>query len=446
MSLWRTMMYSSFSSFTSVPAVTGETAHTLSDEFICFDLETTGLSAAKDRILEIGAVRIRDGKVAEHFDTFVDPERPVPPRITELTGIRDEDVSGAPSEAEALKAFYRFCGEDAVLAAHNAGFDTSFLRAAEKRTGLIFDYPYIDTVPMCRSLLTDIKDCKLDTVAKYLKLEPFHHHRADDDAAVLGEILLNLLARLREDAGARTVADINTALAGGNPKKLRSFHQILLVKNQTGLKNLYRLISEGHLNYFYRHPLTPKSLLMKYREGLLIGSACEAGELYRAIVAGESWDNLKRIASFYDYLEIQPLGNNQFMVRRGDTDLEGLREYNRTVVRLGEELGKPVVATCDVHFMDPRGADFRRVLMGGRGFEDAEEQALLYMRTTDEMLEEFAYLGKEKAFEVVVTNPNKIADKIDYIRPVPMGNFPPFIEGAEEQLVSITWRTGSTKS
>lgn len=429
-----------------VPAVTGESGRSLSEDFICFDLETTGLSAAKDRITEIGAVRIRGGEVTDHFDTFVDPEQPIPQKITELTSITDEMVAGAPKEAEALKAFYEFCGDsEIVLVAHNAGFDTSFLRAAGERTGIPFSHPYIDSVPICRSLLKDIKNCKLDTVADYLKLKPFQHHRADDDAAVLGEIFLNLISRLKEDCGAEKVADINTALAGSDPKKLPAYHQIILVKNHTGLKNLYRLISEGHLRYFYRNPRTPKSLLNKYREGLIIGSACEAGELFRAIVRGEPFENLCKIAEYYDYLEIQPTGNNMFLVREGKTDLEGLKEYNRMVVKLGEKLKKPVVATCDVHFKDPRDADFRKILMAGRGFTDAEDQAPLYMRTTAEMLKEFSYLGEEKAFEVVVTNPSKIADMIDYIRPVPMGNFPPFIDGAEEQLNSITWQRAKEK-
>ena len=429
-----------------IPAVMGESSRTLEEDFICFDLETTGLSAKKDRITEIGAVRIHNGGVTEHFDTFVDPEMPIPQKITELTGITGAMVQGAPKEAEALEAFYRFCGDEkVVLVAHNAGFDTSFLRAAGERTGKKFSYPYVDSVPVCRSLLRDIKNCKLDTVAAYLKLKPFNHHRADDDAAVLGEIVLNLIQRLKDDCGARTVADINSALAGGDPKKLPAFHQILLVKNQTGLKNLYRIISEGHLHYFYRTPRTPKSVLNKYREGLLVGSACEAGELFRSMVRGESFDNLCKIAEYYDYLEIQPIGNNMFMVRSGDTDLEGLREYNRTIVKIGEKLNKMVVATCDVHFKDPKDASFRKIIMAGKGFSDADEQAPLFMRTTPEMLKEFEYLGKEKAFEVVVTNPNKIADMIEHVRPVPNGNFPPFIDGAEEQLISITWERAKEK-
>ena len=428
-----------------VPAVSGDSQHPLSGDFICFDLETTGLSAQNDRITEIGAVRIHNGEITDRFDTFVDPERPIPEKITQLTSITDEMVKGAPKEAEALEQFFQFCGEDAVLVAHNASFDAGFVRAALRRQGKEFPNTTIDTVTMARSLLPDLKKATLDSVANYLKLKPFHHHRAEDDAAVLGEIFLNFLERLQNGQGIQRVDEINGALAGGDPKKLRSYHMILLVKNNTGLKNLYRLISAGHLDYFYRNPRTPKSLLNKYREGLLVGSACEAGELFRAMVKGESFENLCKIASYYDYLEIQPLGNNMFMVRNGDTDMEGLREYNRTIVKIGEKLGKPVVATCDVHFKDPKDADYRRVIMGSRGFDDADQQAPLYMRTTPEMLKEFEYLGKEKAFEVVVTNPNKIADMIDYIRPVPMGNFPPFIEGAEEQLVSITWERAKKK-
>ena len=429
-----------------VPAVTGDCLRDLDQDFICFDLETTGLSAKKDRITEIGAVRIHNGEVTDRFDTFVNPGMPIPPRITELTSITDDMVKDAPSEQEALEAFYAFCGDpDNVLVAHNAGFDTSFLRAAGERCGKPLTMAYIDTVPICRALLPGIKDAKLNTVAAYLKVKQEHHHRADDDAAVLGGIFLRLLQRLKDDLGARTVNQINSALTGGDPKKLPSYHMIILVKNHTGLKNLYRLISAGHLDYFYRHPRTPKSLLDKYREGLLIGSACEAGELFRAVVRGESFDKLCEIASYYDYLEIQPLGNNMFMVRKGDTDEEGLREYNRTIVKIGDKLGKPVVATGDVHFKDPKDSDFRKILMAGRGFTDAEDQAPLYMRTTREMLEEFQYLGKEKAYEVVVTNPNKIADQIDFIRPVPDGNFPPFIEGAEEQLTTITWQRAKEK-
>ncbi len=424
-----------------VSAVTGETDMPLDGEFVAFDLETTGLSPQKDRITEIGAVRIRGGKIAESFDLLVDPERPIPEKIVKLTGITDEMVAGQPKEEEAVSRFLTFCGGDAVLLAHNASFDTSFLRAAAQRHGLSFENAYIDTVPMCRAMLAGIKNCKLDTVAKYLKLDPFQHHRASDDATVLAKIFLALAARLREDTGAQTVKQINTHLAGADPKKIPPFHQIILVKNKAGLKNLYKLISLAHLKYFYKRPRIPRSELVKHREGLLLGSACEAGELFRAILDGKPWGTLKEIASFYDYLEIQPLGNNEFLVRDGRVENdEKLRDINRTILKLGDELGLPVVATCDVHFRDPKDADYRKVLMAAQGFSDSDNQAPLYMRTTEEMLEEFAYLGRDRAYEVVVTNTNRIANLVEDVSPIPPGVFPPFIDGAEEQLNSICWQ------
>lgn len=428
-----------------VPAVTGSQSHSLKEDFISFDIETTGLSAHTERMTEIGAVRIHDGQITETFNTFVDPEKPIPAKITDLTGITDQMVAGAPKEAEAMRAFFDFCGKDAVLVAHNAGFDTAFMRVAAKRSGLDFSYTYIDTVPVCRALLKDLKNAKLNTVANYLKLKPFNHHRASDDATVLAEIFLNLLSRMEEDCGVADVSEINTALTGGDPKKLPSFHQILLVKNKVGLKNLYKMISMAHLDYFYRHPRIPKSVLNRHREGIIVGSACEAGELFRAVVRGESFENLCKIAEYYDYLEIQPIGNNMFMVRNGDATVQQLQEYNKLVIRVGDKLGKPVVATGDVHFKDPKDASFREIIMQGKGFSDASEQAPLYMRTTAEMLKEFAYLGQERAYEVVVKNTNKIADMVEYVRPIPEGTYPPFIEGAEEQLISITWERARKK-
>ena len=299
---------------------------------------------------------------------------------------------------------------------------------------------------MARSLLPDLKKATLDSVANYLKLKPFHHHRAEDDAAVLGEIFLNLLDRLKTDHGVERVDQINGALAGGDPKKLRPLpHDPAGEEPDRPGRTCTGSFPPGIWSTSTAPPAPPKSLLNKYRRGCLWAAPCEAGELFRAMVRGDSFENLCKIASYYDYLEIQPIGNNMFMVRNGETDIEGLREYNRTIVRIGEKLGKPVVATCDVHFKDPKDADFRKVIMTGKGFSDAEDQAPLYMRTTPEMLEEFSYLGKEKAFEVVVKNPNLIADKIEQVRPVPRGNFPPFIEGAEEQLVSITWERAKKK-
>ncbi len=423
-----------------VEIVTGKDDTPLSGEFIVFDTETTGLSAQQERLTEIGAVRVKNGAVTERFNTFVNPEKPIPDRITELTGITNEMVADAPNEATALQMFFDFCGDSRVLVAHNAPFDMSFLEAAALRCKLSCAYTSIDTVPIARNLLPSLRNHKLDTVAKALNCNDFHHHRACDDAAVLAEIFVKLCQRMTTEKEINTTQEINTKLSGCDIKKAKSYHQIILVKNRTGLKNLYKLVSYGHLNYYSRHPRIPKSELIRHREGLLIGSACEAGELYRAIVAGEKWQKLCEIASFYDYLEIQPLRNNEYMVRDGIVDsIDRIKEFNQTVVRLGETLHKPVVATCDVHFLDPGDAIYRAVLMAGMKFADADQQAPLYLRTTQEMLEEFSYLGAEKAYEVVVTNTNRIADLIDPdIRPFPKGTFTPTIEGAEEQLQQIT--------
>ena len=422
-----------------VPIVTGREDTPFDGEFIVFDIETTGFNAQDDRITEIGAVRVKSGKILDSFDTFANPEMPIPARITELTGITDEMVKDAPDEEAAVRAFLSFCGDAATLVAHNAPFDTGFIRAVCARHHIEYNYTSIDTVPMSRSLLKGLKNYKLDTVAKYLKLEDFNHHRACDDAKILADIFVLLLEEARKAGNIESIGLLNTALSEVDPKKLRSYHQIILVKNLTGLKNLYRLISMSHLKYFYRQPRIPKSELIKYREGLLIGSACEAGELYRAVLDGRPWDELKSIASFYDYLEIQPKGNNAFLVREGRVSGEKqLEEINQTILKLGDELNKPVVATCDVHFLDPGDEIFRRILMAGQGFSDADNQAPLYLRTTQEMLDEFAYLG-ERAYEVVVENPNQIADMVDVMRPLPEGNFPPNIPGAKEELREICW-------
>ncbi len=423
-----------------VPAVKGEFDIGLDEEFICFDLETTGLSANTEKITEIGAVKVVNGEITDTFGTLVNPLKPISRKITEITGIDDNMVKDAPHETEALKSFFEFCGNSPVFVAHNADFDMSFLRAAAQRVGIEFAENYIDTLTMCRSMFKDIKNHKLDTVANYLKLKPFNHHRAVDDATVLADIFINLLLRLKEDKNIESTKEINSILAGGDYKKLRSHHQIILVKNLVGLKNLYKIISAGHLNYFYKNPRVPKSFLDKHREGLIIGSACEAGELFKAIVRGEKFSELLKIADYYDYLEIQPIGNNMFMVKNGTCDIQTLKEYNKTVVKLGEKLGKPVVATGDVHFMDPHDAKYRTILMNSKGFSDAEDQAPLYFKTTDEMLEEFSYLGEEKAYEVVVTNTNLIADMVEPVRAIPPGVFPPHIDGAEDELNAISWQ------
>ena len=428
-----------------VESVKGDADTGFDGTFICFDIETTGLSAVRDKITEIGAVKVENGIITDTFSTFANPEMPIPQKITQLTGITDDMVKDAPSQSEAVGAFLEFAGDN-VLVAHNAPFDTSFIAKACEDMGREYNYTSIDTVAISRAILTDIKNCKLDTVAKFLRLGDFNHHRATDDAEMLARIFINLCQRLTDDYGITKTNDINTKIAGGDFKKLPTYHQIILVKNKTGLKNLYRLISYSHLNYFYKKPRIPKSELVKYREGLIIGSACCAGQLYMAILEGKPWGELKQIASFYDYLEIQPAGNNSFMIRDGRfNSVDELHEIDRTIIKLAKELGKPVCATCDVHFMDPTDSEFRKILMAGQGFKDAEQQAPLYFRTTAEMLKEFEWLGKDKAYEYVVENPNKIADMCEYIRPIPKGTFPPNIEGAQEQLIDITWKRAKEK-
>lgn len=428
-----------------VESVKGDADTGFDGTFICFDIETTGLSAARDKITEIGAVKVENGVITDTFSTFANPEMPIPQKITQLTGITDDMVKDAPSQSEAVGAFLEFAGDN-VLVAHNAPFDTSFIAKACEDMSREYNYTSIDTVAISRAILTDIKNCKLDTVAKFLRLGDFNHHRATDDAEMLARIFINLCQRLTDDYGITKTNDINTKIAGGDFKKLPTYHQIILVKNKTGLKNLYRLISYSHLNYFYKKPRIPKSELVKYREGLIIGSACCAGQLYMAILEGKPWGELKQIASFYDYLEIQPAGNNSFMIRDGRfNSVDELHEIDRTIIKLAKELGKPVCATCDVHFMDPTDSEFRKILMAGQGFKDAEQQAPLYFRTTAEMLKEFEWLGKDKAYEYVVENPNKIADMCEYIRPIPKGTFPPNIEGAQEQLIDITWKRAKEK-
>ena len=423
-----------------IPAVQGGLDKPLSGEMIVFDLETTGLSAATERITEIGAVRVRNGEIIEEFDTFVNPERTLTQEIVSLTGITDEMLADAPSEAEALEQFYRFCGgDDAVLVAHNAPFDTGFLKAAARRCKRPYRFASVDTLILARALYPTLKSFKLGKLADHLKLEPFQAHRACDDARALAQIFQRMLAEVGE-IGSKTVADLNTMLGRVDFKKVPSYHIIILVKNYTGLKNLYRLISESHVTNFYKHPRILKSNLVKWREGLIIGSACEAGELFRSLLDGKQWDELLDIARFYDFLEVQPTGNNAFLMRTGRCkNVEELRDLNRTIVRMGDQLKKPVCATGDVHFLNPEDSIFRAILMAGMGFDDADNQPPLYLKTTGEMLEEFSYFGAEKALELVVHNPNAIADMVEVMQPIPSGVYPPSIEGSDDELQRICW-------
>ena len=426
----------------AVSVVRGDLDGSLDGDFIVFDLETTGLKPATEEITEIAAVLVREGEIKDSFQTYVNPHKPIPPEITELTGISDETVADAPDLPEALDKFFAFMG-DRVLVAHNAGFDLSFLKAACKKLDIEREFTYIDTLEMSRIMLPHLSRFKLNILAKELQVGPFEHHRASEDAAVLGRIWVKLLDKLKHEQHASKISDINPLLAGlrakeGGLKNLPRHHFIILVQNQAGLKNLYKLISYSFLDHFYRRPLMPRSELIKHREGLIFGSACEAGELFHAVVEGKPFEELKRIADFYDYLEIQPIDNNRFMIAKGIAeDEETLRDYNRTILKLADALGKPCCATGDVHFLDPEDESYRRILMAGQGFPDADNQAPLYLKTTEEMLKEFAYLGEDRAYEVVITNPNKIADMLDPIRPIPRENYPPKIEGSAEELETM---------
>ncbi|MBR4940472.1 MAG: PHP domain-containing protein, partial [Clostridia bacterium] len=440
-------------------AVVGKSEEPVNGEYVCFDLETTGTDVRKERITEIGACIVRNGERGETFHTYVDPEKPISDFITKLTGISNATVAGAPKDSEAILAFREFCGDRPVVA-HNASFDTGFVAAVCDRIGLDWKPVSVDTLELSRVLLPELQKHKLDIVAAHLNAPQFRHHTAEADAAALAFIFAELMRRAAAELGAETLSNLNELLTSKKYKNAalgvmglpsKTYHIILLAKNRTGIVNLYRLVSIGHLKYLNRrkNPVIPKFELDKYREGLIVGSACEAGELYTAIADGKSPEEIERIASYYDFLEIQPLGNNEFMIRdgikRGKDEIQyftedDLKDFNRRICRLGEKLGKPVVATGDVHFLDKEDARFRAILQASEGFKDSDNQAPLYLRTTDEMLDEFAYLGEKKAWEVVVTNTNIVADWCeDGTKPFPDGLFPPRIPGSDEELRRLTW-------
>ena len=425
--------------------VTDDKGQRLDGTFVVFDIETTGFSPVTNRIIEIGAVKVDKGQIVDRFSVFVNPQVPIPFEIEKLTGINDSMVMEAETIESVLPQFLDFVG-DAVLVAHNANFDVSFIKENAKRQQIPVDFTYVDTVGIARMLLTGQSKYTLDAVAKTLKISLENHHRAVDDAECTAEIFMKFIEMLaKEEVYTLEAMNEMGKSSVDAVRKLHSFHIIILAKNQTGRINLYKLVSESHLTYFYKRPLIPKSLIMKYREGLILGSACEAGELFRAMLDGQSEEQIAQIISFYDYLEIQPIGNNRFMIEserhRDINSEEDLIALNKRVVKLGEQFQKPVVATCDVHFLDPEDEVYRRIIMTGKGFKDADDQAPLYLRTTEEMLDEFSYyLGSEKAEEIVITNTNRIADMCDRIAPVRPDKCPPVIENSDQQLTEICYR------
>lgn len=419
------------------PSVSFPKGQSIDTEYCVLDIETTGLSFRTNKITELGAVIYKNGEVIEEFEHFVNPEMPIPEEVVEVTHITDEMVKDAPTIEEILPKFLEFIG-DRVIVAHNADFDVGFIKYYAEQLGYKLENTYIDTLRLAKDLFPDYKKYKLGIIAEKLGIKVDVAHRALDDVITLVKVFKVMLEMLKEK-GAITVDDIDKIEEGqADLKKLPSYHAIILAKNYVGLKNLYKLISFSHLQYFYKKPKILKSLYKQYSEGLILGSACEAGELYRAIIAGKSDEEIEQIAKDYDYLEIQPNGNNMFMVRNGTVpDEKALEDINKKIVNLGEKLGKLVVATCDVHFMDPQDEIYRRILMAGQGYDDADEQAPLYLRTTNEMIEEFKYLGLDKAYEVVVTNTNKIADLCENISPISPEKCPPYIEGCEKQIEDI---------
>lgn len=422
-----------------VPIVINSKNQSIKDTYVVFDIETTGFSPKNDKIIEIGAVKVCDGKVIDRFSSFVNPERAIPFNITELTSIEDGMVKDAPIINKVLPEFLDFC-KGSVLVAHNAGFDCSFIKANCKNLSLEFSFSILDTVPLARFLYPDLKRVKLNIIAKYLGISLENHHRAVDDAKATAEILLKCFEKLVEDFNIDNLDKLNEEFLNNvDIGKLPMYHVIILAKNQVGLKNLYQLVSKAHLDNFYRKPRLPKTLISEFREGLIIGSACEAGQVYRSILDGKSQNEIEEIASFYDYLEIQPIDNNMFLIEKGNVkDREELKAINRNIYDLGKKLGKVTVATCDVHFMDPEDEVYRKIILAGQGFSDADSQPPLYLRTTDEMLKEFDYLGEDKAYEVVIKNTNLIANQIEGCKPIPDETYPPKIDGAEDDIKNMT--------
>ncbi|AFK86828.1 MULTISPECIES: PolC-type DNA polymerase III [Thermoanaerobacterium] len=421
-----------------VPIVSGSTSMTIDGSFVVFDIETTGLSSINDNIIEIGAVKIKNCQIVDTFETFVNPQVHISKFITKLTGITDDMVKEYPSIEEILPKFLDFI-KDSILVAHNANFDVTFIKTKARNLGMEVDNPVLDTLELSRHMYENLKNYKLDTVAQHLGVSLENHHRAVDDAKATAEIFIKSINKLKEN-GIEKVNEINDYLKNKvDIKKMPTYHVIILVRNQKGLRNLYELVSRSNLEYFHRNPRIPKSLLSQMREGLLIGSACEQGEVFRGLISNLDDDKLHEIASYYDYLEIQPLGNNEFLIDKGEVkNKEELIKINKRIYDLGKQLKKPVVATCDVHFLDPWDNVYRKILMYGKGFKDADRQPPLYFRTTDEMLREFDYFDEEIAREIVIDNPNQIADSIEDVKPIPDGTFPPSIEGAEEELRKLT--------
>ncbi|MEG1870539.1 MAG: PolC-type DNA polymerase III, partial [Peptostreptococcaceae bacterium] len=424
-----------------VPLALNERGQNLDDTYVIFDLETTGFSSKNDSIIEIGAVKIKSGEIIDNFSEFVNPRRAIPYKITELTGITEDMVRDSESIHDVLPRFLEFIG-DAAVVAHNASFDCSFISKNSSDLGLEFSPTVVDTVQLCRFLYPELKSVKLNIVAKYLGIKLESHHRAVDDAKATADILLECINKIKEELEIETLEELNKVfLEKVNIKKLPTYHIIILAKTQEGIKDLYKLISEAHIDNFFRRPRTKKSRLMEVREGLIIGGACEAGEIYRSVIGGQSDEEIKEIMSFYDYVEIQPIANNSYLIEKGNVkDENELREINRKIYNLALEINKPTVATGDVHFLEPYDEAFRRIIMAGQGFGDADKQPPLYLKTTEEMLKEFSYLGSEIAREVVIKNPQAIADSIDVLKPIPDETYTPKIEGAEEDLRNMTMK------